>query len=175
MTPGKPDGGTGTYPTDTLIPFLCSCCHNRTLQQYRLLSVTRRAPDQTPFGLDHDHTIAAEHEKAGLTFFLNLLSVLSVAEDPGVGTETTESKSILDLVYAGAARIRSTRTTWEDGTIGLTGDPEGLSSWVVPRDGPNNDAGGTACQPTDRSRRRTPWTTRYGCPCDLGTTMGWLT
>jgi len=46
----------------------------------------------------------------------------------GVGTETTESKSILDLVYAGAARIRSTRTTWEDGTLRLTGDPEGLSS-----------------------------------------------
>jgi hypothetical protein len=85
MTPGKPDGGTGTYPTDTLIPFLCSCCHNRTLQQYRLLSVTSRTPDQTLFGLDHK--IAAEDEKAGLTFFLNLLSVLSVAENPGDGQD----------------------------------------------------------------------------------------
>jgi hypothetical protein len=35
-----------------------------------------------------------------LTFFLNLLSVLSVVEHPENGAETSESKSILDLVYA---------------------------------------------------------------------------
>jgi hypothetical protein len=36
-----------------------------------------------------------------LVIFVTLLSVLSVAENPRAGTETTESKSILDLVYAG--------------------------------------------------------------------------
>jgi hypothetical protein len=55
-----------------------------------------------------------------------------------------------DHAYMGASRTRSTRTIWEDGTLGLTGDPEGLSSQVVPWDVPNNDAGGTqlASQPT---------------------------
>jgi hypothetical protein len=31
--------------------------------------------------------------------FLNLLSVLSVAENLGDGTETTDSKSVLDFAY----------------------------------------------------------------------------
>jgi hypothetical protein len=36
-----------------------------------------------------------------LVIFVNIHSVLSVAENPTDGTETTECKSILDLVYAG--------------------------------------------------------------------------
>ena len=50
---------------------------------------------------DLTQTIAAGDEKLGLICVSNLLSVLSVAENPGGGTETTESKSILDLVYVG--------------------------------------------------------------------------
>ena len=85
-----------------------------------------------------------------LVIFVTLLSVLSVAENPRDGTETTESISILDLVYAGVFPYTldqddlARRNSWVDR------DPEGLSSWVVPWDGPNNDAGGTqlASQPT---------------------------
>jgi hypothetical protein len=50
---------------------------------------------------------------------------------------------------------RSARTMRE-GSPRLTGDSQGLSSWVVPWDDPINDAGGSACQPTQPSQRHTP-------------------
>jgi hypothetical protein len=48
-----------------------------------------------------EHTIATGDEKLELICVPNLLSVLSVAENPREGTETTESKPTLDLVHVG--------------------------------------------------------------------------
>src|ERR671912_1542650 len=49
----------------------------------------------------------------------------------------------------GSSHIRSTRASWEDGTSGLTIDPKGLSSWVVPWDGQTTMQGvQLASQPT---------------------------
>jgi hypothetical protein len=79
-----------------------------------------------------------------------------IGYDHGYDGEIFYLSLALDEKSVEGSLDRSARTIREEGSPRLTGDPQRLSSWVVPWDDPINNAGGLACQPTQRSQRHTP-------------------
>ena len=117
----------------TLDPVSCSFCHDTTLQEYRLLSVTtavtRITSEHTFLGSDQDQTIATEDEKTVPVSFRNnplggLGAISWLRERPRPPKVNLASTS----PTLGSVRRSSTRTIREVESLGLTKISEGLSS-----------------------------------------------
>lgn len=135
--PGKRHGCSSHRLLD---PVSCSFCHDITLQEYRLLSVTtavtRTTSEHTLLGSDQDQTIATEDEKTVPVSFRNnplggLGAISWLRERPGPPKVNLASTS---PTLGGSARRSSTRTIREVDSLGLTKISEGLSSWGVSKE-----------------------------------------